>query len=469
MRKGLLLTCLAGVFASYMLSSCSGVFSNYTSLFSSLPDTDAGRPAIPSDRFFYVKISDATFRGSQGYDLLDYVMYEKENGPGYDCKIPKGEESTTEDLYCMFEVLEGDLFLHEIEFEYNVPEGMCDYFTFQTHWHYNQKAGYGPKEVYKRTKYKEPETRFCKTSVPSGTECPKDCQVSRSQSIDAERILWPIQNFCSERDGFHYCLNNTDNDCEELLANLCQFNDTENENENCCIGEVLVHDRTKEEVTEPGESSWGGDLRQCIGGLGRIAWDNYTADGLPIFLITKSDSGIRNKYPIPALIDVLQVKNKIISFKDRRPQPVTKHRRNSFVIANHWEGIEDKTNLPKFYKSVNDDVPQHHAAINDGYPYITLGCEDKGREVKHRIHLIIREWNSQEEFLEFKSGGTGDPDVAEKEGSDCDYYEQEDDNIDDYYRGGEAAGGACNDMVDADDWVATAEDTEETHPNLEYR
>ena len=447
MRKGLLLTCLAGVFASYMLSSCSGVFSNYTSLFSSLPDTDAGRQAIPSDRFFYVKISDATFRGSQGYDLLDYVMYEKENGPGYDCKIPKGEESTTEDLYCMFDVQEGDLFLHEIEFEYNVPEGMCDYFTFQTHWHYNQESGRGPETVYKRIKYTD--VLFCPLLLSEGEDCPEGCEKT-------EGPLEGTSGCTKAEDGFLYCKNSNDHDdlCKESLSELCRFNDTENGNENCCVGETDIIDTTKPSNEEPGEGQWGGNLQQCIGGLGRVAWPpegfsgGYTADGLPQPIITKSERGIRGDYKIPAIIDILKRKIK----KEAAP----KSRKYSLVTANHWIGIDDRTNLPKFYKSFND-TDNYHYPIPDGYPYITFTCEDKSSEVKHRIHLIIREWNTKEEFREFKSGGTGDPDVAKQEGSECDYYEVKEDYIREDNKD-------CNDMYDVDDFMTTGEG----YPELEY-
>ena len=59
-----------------------------------------------------------------------FVLYAMDDGPGTDCKISVNEESGTEDLYCMLDVMEGDLWYHEIELEYNVPPGMCSYLAF---------------------------------------------------------------------------------------------------------------------------------------------------------------------------------------------------------------------------------------------------------------------------------------------------------------------------------------------------
>ena len=418
MKKGLLYTALAGVFASYMLSSCSGVFSNHTSLFSSLPDTDVGRQAIPSDLFFYVKISDATFRGSQGHDLLDYMMYERENGPGYDCKIAKNEQDSTEDLYCMFEVLEGDLFLHQIEFEYNVPAGMCDYFSFQTHWHYNKTAGPGPAAV-------------CESWRPG-----------EEKDSPPVPVFYPGK--CDSRDGENHYTSRPDR--RENIKELCNdyIPQDEKDAKHCCLGTYKLY-KYGTNNEDPKEASWGGDMRGCIGGLGRVAWEYFTADGFPQVLIRNATSGLRAKYEIPAIIEILDKRVKDSGIIDRK---------KSFVTANHWIGIEDNTDRPSFYQA---DPSLSTQLLPEGHPYISFACEDKGREVKHRIHLIIREWNTRAEFEEFKSGGTGDPDVAEKEGGDCDYYEQEDAYL--------SKEDDCNDMHDADDFVATGD----THPDLEYK
>ena len=79
-----------------------------------------------------------------------------------------------------------------------------------------------------------------------------------------------------------------------------------------------------------------------------------------------------------------------------------------------------------------------------GYPYLTLECLDSNFESLHRVHLIIREWNTKEEFLNFQDsdGRSGDPDLDGEEGGDCPYYEAD-----------EIFGSSdCNDFSDLDDY-----------------
>ena len=127
---------------------------------------------IPTDDFFFINIKSAYYTGKQGsFDPLDFMLYAMDEGPGTDCKISVNEESATEDLYCMLEVSEGDLWYHEITLKYNVPPGMCSYLAFMPHWHYNQPTGPGALKVYE-------------CDIPTGT--------SESGEITTEKdIHWP--------------------------------------------------------------------------------------------------------------------------------------------------------------------------------------------------------------------------------------------------------------------------------------
>ncbi len=468
----------------WIFSSCGGAFLNTSSFFSSLPDVEGGSRNIPNNEFFYINISDATYRGRHGFDLLDYEMYERENGPGYDCKISINEEASTEDMYCMFEILEGDLFFHELDFEYNAPPGMCHYVFFQTHWHYNQESGYGPRKVYEEKCYPENSvsrycekgesgglcsdsgrygscqenqntptgTKYCASSVSTTPEelCTHNrystCQDSTGQNLVSRACYTTDQPKlnsinCYEEEASRYCTSRVAtqgecdasayNGCEEEVNDLCKYIRTEGEN--CCLGEYTQISTSEDGSPTTTEGSWGGSLTQCIGGLGRTAWENYTEDGLPRVLIVEALDGLREQYEIPPLIDISGGNT-----------------RSGFVTANYWEGIEDRTDEPEFYKSSPNPPPAHQPVPREGYPYITFACKDQAYEVKHRIHLVIREWNSQEEFRDFKDsqGSSGDPDAAGEAGSDCDYYEQDDDY--------ELEDRSCNDIVDVDDWTGVA-------------
>ena len=80
-----------------------------------------------------------------------------------------------------------------------------------------------------------------------------------------------------------------------------------------------------------------------------------------------------------------------------------------------------------------------------GYPYYTLSCLDSNFEILHRVHLVIREWNTLEEFVTFQDteGRSGDPDIEGEEGDECLYYEP-----DEFLS---HSGQQCNDFSDIDD------------------
>ena len=223
-----------------------------------------------------------------------------------------------------------------------------------------------------------------------------------------------------ELSGF-LCRNLEDQDsCKEAHADLCEYDE-------CCFGEYDVDGDTEE---------WPGEGNECIGGLGQTSWKLFDDDGFPAIQISQSrGSGVIATYEIERIIDVLNV---LPAF--------------SFITANYWDGIEEgsESDRPKFYLSDqgSGSYIDHMPLPKDGNPYITWSCKDRGYEVKHRIHLIIREWNTQEEFLLFKDseGNRGDPDNVGDEGAVCDYYEQDKDNL---YQ---LSDGQCNDAVDVDDW-----------------
>ena len=90
----------------------------------------------------------------------------------------------------------------------------------------------------------------------------------------------------------------------------------------------------------------------------------------------------------------------------------------------------------------------------------TWSCLDSAHEVKHRIHLIIREWNTEEEFTKFvdSNGSRGDPNIGGSEGTDCDYYSL-DDRIPDTPKERKRFFSNCNDMTDQ---IKTG------HPEIKY-
>ena len=397
--------------------------------YSLIPTEGLSTTHIPNESFFYVNLYAAYYVG-EGFDALDSIIYAMDDGPGTDCKIPVEQEST-EDLYCIMDVMEGDLWFHNIVLEYNVPEEMCDYLDFDVPWHFNQRVGEGPPTIYQCNRGR---------CVGSGDDV----------SLETETI---------------YCLNT----CGSLLTGACTDNNqevtvgcssgisvddpqkfcgildqSENDLANCCLGEYTLN--SGETISEV---NWGGNVNDCIGGLGRTSWDAFNHEGLPIGTTAPTlKDGYRNTYEIPALID---------KYDGRKNNYLT--RLPTFITANYWTDAENKdsaSNKPDFYIAPQTltefegatYLTPYIGAPHGGHPYLTWSCLDKAREIKHRIHLLIREWNTQEEYNSYKEteGSRGDPDVGGSEGTECDYYESEEASV--------LKDTACNDFTDIDDWDA---------------
>ena len=175
---------------------------------------------------------------------------------------------------------------------------------------------------------------------------------------------------------------------------------------NCCLGEYTVKN-----TGDTGK--WGGDFKECIGGPGRFAWDSYNKDGVPITKVTNTGkNGLKKPYELNALINV---------YGGQRGGDV--HRAPSFISANFWKDVEDKEFISseskvKVYFPPKPPEPFREIKESRGEPYFVWNCLDRAKEVRHRIILLIQEWNTQEEFNRFKDslGSSGDPDIAEKEG-----------------------------------------------------
>ena len=204
----------------------------------------------------------------------------------------------------------------------------------------------------------------------------------------------------------------------------------------CCLGDYILIDSATQATTE---EEWGGDVKNCIGGLARMNWnegEGFNDAGYPVTIVKESGSkGVNEGYTLHPLIQ--KVKNNY-----------------SLPTANFFKGIEDDketSEFPPFY-----NPPEDSGISVKGHPFLTWTCFDNSREVKHRIHLLIREWNTQEEFNRFKesNGSRGDPDtggIDGKEGSECEYFEKKTPIFDD-----------CNDLRDADDPIG------KVYPELKY-
>ena len=433
---------------------------------------------ISVDEYFFINIKDAySKKTGDDFDPIDFIMYAMDEGPGTDCKIPVNAGSSTEDLFCIFDIMEGDLWYNEITFEYNAPPGMCDYLGFLPHWHYNYESGVGPPII---TQYLSNNNNNstgdmlyigCKheryvrhtEGVCSNDSCPKNKTACENAEHTCNRGTCsnnrPCQNKTACEDPENPCNRGhegrgtwtegkegtwtTWSTChpdgqvkdeygDPIIAKTPEGTCNYKANDIlCCFGE---YDSYSDGGIDGRRKKWGteGQVdKSCIGGLARENKDKNKF-GFPTTTVVKTGS-----------------RNKTGEFKIK-PIDDTVEEASSLPTANFFKAIEDdkEVDMPKFYTISS-------GSLYNGHPYITVSCLDHAKEVKHRINLLIREWNTQEEFISFKEGGRGDPDAGEggvkNEGSDCEYYEKS-----------RMVFGDCNDLEDADN-------NGDSYPQLTYK
>lgn len=455
---------------------------------------------IPKDDFFYVKVEDA--RSARRGDKFDYLMYARHEEPGVACKIPADMESS-EDLYCMLDVLEGDLLFQDITLEYNVPENMCDYLEFKLPWHYNQKVGQGLTEIwsftdddgtfYYGTDPGEPTCNVCEDGTynsadsscrsangpacASGTlACDSDGQPTCGSGNPAPTCadvgdVTPTPA-CSGTTA--YCEtgkatcgdapvggeNNIRFDCEAKGLDLKDAGLS-----NCCFGKYTEYPYSKQkdengiEFWKKGvdkEGEWGTDFNVCIGGMARvnpigndrrragIIAGDITLENVPYPEVYGDDEYVRkNGYDDTYQMEKIYTYVTLNDYDGYSGYRIYK----SAGSANCWgdtdgpEGCEtEDRSWPRAMYTNNGDliIPSL-----EGHPFLTWSCLDKGLEVMHRIHLIVREWNTEDEFNAYQESG-GSRGTANKNGEQdgCDAYQS--DNWISYES-------ECNDLPDVKD------------------
>ncbi|MDE0151322.1 MAG: hypothetical protein OXK80_02340 [Bdellovibrionales bacterium] len=442
---------LLTLFCLYFCTSCSPT----QDLFSESLDE------VATERF-YIKL-DENFYKREGIAVPEYALSSDDLIGLTDCGVNKGDESF-EDIYCILDLNEADIGVlgqadKGIPIEYNIPRHMCEYTTFMAPWHWNYRSGIGPQVLHKHTE----EEDTSDTTIVVGGE--------GNESNNAEY-------YCIPPSGTRRCAGNPvtsavpcpigqpnpgtwyriDED-SNVSKCFCPYDhssagDGNSNAPNCCFGSYEVEGGN--EGTETND--WGGDLKECIGGpLRSGGWDNYaptvtsvshTQKPIEIPIPNRFYSWVTDEPRRTFEIGPIDIETILLTASGNRYFYST-------PTATYFDGIEDLiftdplscSNCPSMF-SPDVDNPIENLALRAAlraYPYFTLECLDSNMEALHRVHLTIREWNTQEEFLSFKesNGGSGDPDIDGEEGSDCPYYEAD-----------EKLGSTnCNDFLDLDDFI----------------
>ena len=355
--------------------------------------------------YFFFDVDESRYRN----EVVPYyeISTTEEFGDGEragsrsNCEIPlvltdeeAGESSEpTETIICLVDLLEGDIQVKDMHFTFNFPGGMCTYIHTGLPWHLNRRIYPGPR-------------------IRERDDCPEnndDCGF--------------INTNCQANGVGALCPTNMVREAGEEEA-LCP-----GRNIKCCVGGLQAD----------GETEWEPDL-ECFGGPALIATGDIVlpSEDFYKYLITElPEEGLVRDFTLP----------NVLSINSGYHSSVT-HINYHKDLDKSLENLKNlnRSTLPDFLKSPVD-APQFQLNYPAPRLFFEFDCLDSGSESLHKIVVMLREWNTLEEFLDFFDDGgndRADPDVTGVEGDNC-AYEDRTLLINE-------GGNLCNDYLDMDDY-----------------
>ena len=407
-----------------------------------------------SDELFYMDL-DKSYYSRKSLEILYAISATDDpdsiSGPEDDdskCSIvydPDDNEST-ETKICVLDVMEYDLLIDSqdnvLKIAYNLPEGMCNKKITSVPWHFNRQVGLGPTSIYECT---PPEPAEGEDDAAS--EAPELPTLYCASTADFNDSL--VRS--GGRSAVGYSCGGSTNvhlgSCFEEKEQLCQHSYVKDgEQQYCCSGAYVLDGETFD---------WSENLKHCLGGPGRTSWEPESKYGFPVPLIQSvKDRGDRGTFDTKLVLSV------------------TSDTSRSTQVANYLEFLNEEprrlkrrsmSRLPSFLKAQTDTITNSDG-VDVNIPstpqpelFFSVDCVDEAGEVIHALKLMVREWNTHEEFIDFFDGNdNADPDVTGVEGEDCDY--------EDRTLFSDDTSGVCNDMLDFDD----IDDSALSYPHANY-
>ena len=359
-----------------------------------------GDDYFPSDfDVFYLDLDEQSYeQNNQEVPDYDISRLEEYGDSAYrdspsNCEIPYIEDEeededgeivrqSSETLICILDIPEHEFVLKDFRLLYNIPEGMCDSVSVGLPWHFNHPLIAGPI------------SEECDLPGEDSGTGYENTRISNSRCVEDEEDLCPG----SGRKGI-----------------------------NCCYSGSKIDG-----------SEWEPD-RECFGGPAVVSGAQEFQRAV---LSVVPDNGLRNTISLTNLIALngnLRIRQVGSSFFQGASTPYANYFTSLDLPIDGLRTINRNTSLPAFVQYV------------PGFRYIPrlffeFKCLDDAGEVLHEIFLMIREWNTKEEFNNFFSSGgidTADPDIEGEEGNECEYENRQ-------ILVEESEG--CNDLKDLDDY-----------------
>lgn len=294
------------------------------------------------------------------------------------CTIPV-DTTSSQDVTCLVEIPEGELFNLGLNLMFNVPRNFCAYLRRDTYWYYNNDVGVGP------------------TAINIATDIDPGGVVSHTCSVNGT----PLPSCSSDPE-----ITITFNPDNNTASTTCRYA--------CCFGNYTFEQVITDQVngtttTNFSDNSWGNSVSACLGGAARTSWSEYSGGGFPAGLISPSLTGLNSSYAITAPINL------------GAPLSVASNR----SVANFYTPVSHThtgfltpattSTRPYFMDPIDDlsgsNLRSSLPVANDAY---TFGCYDTGFELIHRIRVYVREWDTRAEYIRYISseGVNGNPNSA---------------------------------------------------------
>ena len=255
------------------------------------------------------------------------------------CKI--SSTATLQDMRCLVEVSELDLYFNGLSLNYNFPSGKCNYARVKPYFYYRYEPGLGPTSV---------NLHFTDGVLDSS---------STAGAVNASVFIDSTGRMACNRDY------------------------SASQGPNCCSGRYVVT-TTKVTTVAPITSGtttaiadWGGKTSNCLAGPGVDVFP-AGASGYPLGSIIYAHGG-----NIQGTLDI--------------GSPISKQAASNVYAANFFAdsgGAPDwpLSDAPTALKSAGAGIP-------DAQPWYDFVCVDSNDDIVHRIRVLVRSWTRSQDFM----------------------------------------------------------------------
>lgn len=344
------------------------------------------------------------------------------------CLISADVTAST-DLSCIIEAPEAELLFKGLSLEYNVPSGMCSYLERRAPWFYNFEVGVGPQAISV-----DITTTYDASGIQSG-DTTVACQISGDQSV----VSSPTCDFSGNPNVEARKTGNTKSEA----TFKCIYDHTvpgQPTYPNCCTGtytlitnQITDNNGNSNTITTVTQKSWG-EIGGCLGGAGSTL--ERTKGGYPVYFVDIVDGNAKN-----ANFEFAPTLNELAERPVYSSRPLNAHFANYYGdSANHSHGsfVSGLTSTaPYFYDPIDD---RDGTLIPSGQLSYEFRCLSRAYEIKHRIRVYVRDWDTYPDFLAYidSLGTIFNPDRSGDDGTSCE---------------GLNLPYPCNDIRDVDDFL----------------